>query len=273
MPLETIILEVAGVRSPVRTGGPSTSREAVVFLHGNPGSGEDWEELGSAVSQFARVIAPDMPGFGRAGKPDDFRYTVPGYAEHLGALLERLEVSRAHLVMHDFGGPWGLQWAVRHGDAVASVTLINAGVFVGYRWHWAARLWRTPLLGELSMATATRWSFGMGLRDLPAPFVDRMWRDFDPATRRAVLRLYRATDIDTVAREHAPALRALNLPALVVWGQRDPFITPDFAEQQKQVFPRAQIVMLEHCGHWPFANDPGAVAAPVVKFLKEQVGS
>jgi pimeloyl-ACP methyl ester carboxylesterase len=166
-------------------------RKAWYFYTAIPALVRTGEMLGSAVAGFARVVVPDMPGFGRADKPATFDYTVPGYARHLAGLREQLDVRRVHLVMHDFGGPWGMEWATADPKAVASVTLINAGAFLGYQWHWAARLWRTPLLGELTMDTATRWPFGLPLRNLPPAFLDRMWHDFDSGTRRAVLPLSR----------------------------------------------------------------------------------
>ena len=90
-----------------------------------------------------------MPGFGRADKPRDFQYDVAGYADFLDGLLAELGIDRVHLVLHDLGGPWGLEWATRSPARVASVTLINTGAFIGYRWHILARIWRTPVLGEL----------------------------------------------------------------------------------------------------------------------------
>jgi pimeloyl-ACP methyl ester carboxylesterase len=85
-----------------------------------------------------------MPGFGDAAKPERFDYSAPGYTRHLTALPQRLGVRRAHLVRHDFGVAWGLCWALAHPEQVASLTLVNAGVPPGYRWRWAARVWRTP---------------------------------------------------------------------------------------------------------------------------------
>ncbi|HZE02851.1 MAG TPA: alpha/beta fold hydrolase, partial [Pseudonocardiaceae bacterium] len=78
-------------------------------------------------------------------------YTVDGYARHLGRIIDQLGINRVHLVLHDFGGPWGLTWAADHVDQFASVTLINIGVLRGYRWHYLARIWRTPVLGEFFM--------------------------------------------------------------------------------------------------------------------------
>ena len=56
---------VDGVRSVVLQGGPASSDEAIVFVHGNPGFSRDWEELLERVGEFSRCLAPDMPGFGQ----------------------------------------------------------------------------------------------------------------------------------------------------------------------------------------------------------------
>ncbi|PYO28249.1 MAG: alpha/beta hydrolase [Gemmatimonadetes bacterium] len=276
-PLRAHEIRVNGVRSPVLEGGPSESPEAVVFVHGNPGSTRDWQPLTAAVARFGRAVALDMPGFGRADKPREFEYTVPGYARHLAGALAELRIHRAHLVLHDFGGPWGLSWAAQHPAEFASVTLIDTGVLFGYRWHVLARIWRTPLLGELFQATATRATFRLLLRrgnprGLPRDYVDGMFDDYDAGTRRAVLRLYRATSDPAGAAERlAAALRPLARPALVVWGKHDPYISVTHARRQREVFPDAQIVVLERSGHWPFVDDPSAVAQVVLPFLQQQL--
>ncbi len=277
-PLREGEVRVGGVRSPVLQSGPEESREAVVLVHGNPGSSRDWENLIGRVGPFARAVALDMPGFGRADKPASFDYTVDGYARYLGAALERLGVDRAHLVLHDFGGPWGLTWAAAEPDRFASIVLVNTGVLLGYRWHSLARIWRTPVLGEAFMAASTRsgWRRAMGNtepRGLPLPFVDRMYDDFDWGTRRAVLKLYRATDEPAEAAEElARVLGPLARPALVVWGEHDAFIPVEQAHRQKEVFEDAEIVVLGESGHWPFADDPAGVAEAVVPFLRRATG-
>lgn len=97
MTLSSTEIVVAGVRSPVLQAGPPDATEAVVFVHGNPGPADDWTDLLERVGGFASAIAPDMPGYGSAEKPPDFDSTVPGYAAHLGGLLDQLGVERAHL--------------------------------------------------------------------------------------------------------------------------------------------------------------------------------
>jgi pimeloyl-ACP methyl ester carboxylesterase len=270
-------VSINGVRVPLLEFGPVDADEAAVFIHGNPGSIRDWESLVSGVGEFGRALAMDMPGFGNADKPADFDYSVPGYASFLGKLLAERGVRRAHLVMHDFGGPWGLAWAAAHPQAVASVTCINTGVLSGYRWHYLARIWQTPVLGELFMASTTKTGMRLLLRHgnprgLPAEYFDHVCKTFDRGTRRAVLRLYRSTrNTEDAARQLTEALRPLNLPALVVWGAHDPYISVEFAERQRQVFARAEIRILPGSGHWPFADDRDAVAQAVLPFLRRQL--
>ena len=199
-PVARTRVEVAGARPRLLQAGPEDSPEAVVFVHGNPGSADDWEALiGAAAGAGKRALALDLPDFGETEAPPGFEHTVPGYAGFLAAALRRLGVERAHLAIHDFGGPIGLFWAAAHPDAVASVTLIDTGILPGYRWHTMARIWRTPVLGELFQATATRPAFRYLVnrgepRGLPRPFLEQMYDHYDRRTRRAVLKLYRATD-------------------------------------------------------------------------------
>ena len=267
---------VAAVTSPVLEAGPAEASEAAVFVHGNPGSRTDWRELISAVGGIGRALAMDMPGFGQADKPRDFDYRVASYAEFLQGALEQLGVSRVHLVVHDFGGPFGLLWGLQHADAWASVALIDVGVMPGYRWHAMARRWRTPLLGELVQAWIPRWAWRRAMQSnnpkgLPAQFVDKMYDDYDRATRRAVLALYRATpDPGDAAATLGPALAKLHKPALVVWGAKDPFAGVEYAQRQREFFDVRDTVILPESGHWPFQDDPSAVEHALLVFLRTQ---
>jgi pimeloyl-ACP methyl ester carboxylesterase len=264
---------VGGVQTVFLQAGPTESDEAVVFVHGNPGFSQDWENLLERVGAFSRGVAPDMPGFGDSGKPKSFDYTVGGYAQRLGALLPKLGVRRAHLVLHDFGGPWGLAWALADPGALTSLTLINTGVLPNYSWHYLARIWRAPILGEMFMAGATRPGFHLLLkhgnpRGLPRPFLDAMFDRFDSGTKSAILRLYRATgDPGEMAEKFGDAFRSWNCPTLVIWGAADPYIPVRYAELQRDFFRNAQIHVLRDSGHWPYADDPDGVAAIALPFL------
>jgi pimeloyl-ACP methyl ester carboxylesterase len=157
------------------------------------------------------------------------------------------------------------------------VVLIDVGVLPGYRWHTMAKRWRTPVLGELVQAWIPRrgWRRAMqrsSSRGLPEEFVDKMYDDYDRATRNTVLKLYRATpDPGVVAAEIAAAIAKLRMPALVVWGAEDPYIGVEYAERQREFFAVEDVVVLPESGHWPFQDDPQRVQPLVLDFLRRQL--
>jgi pimeloyl-ACP methyl ester carboxylesterase len=272
-------VEAAGTSSPLIEAGPQDAREAIVFVHGNPGSSSDWTALVDAAGELGRAVAFDMPGFGKAKAPPEFDYHVTSYAGFLQAALAELEIERAHLVLHDFGGPFGLFWGVQHPEAWRSVVLINIGVMPGYTWHSMAKRWRTRGLGELVQAWIPRWAWRRTMqssspRGLPPEFVDKMYDDYDRDTRGTVLRLYRATpDPGNTAAELGSAMAELHKPALVVWGAADPFIGVEYAERQREFFDVQELVILQDSGHWPFQDDPQRVQSAVVAFLRRQLSA
>jgi pimeloyl-ACP methyl ester carboxylesterase len=272
-------IAVGGTQPRLVQAGPADASEAVVFVHGNPGSCDDWVRFVGAAGEHMRAVALDLPDFGETDAPPGFSHDVVGYATFLGQALDALGIDRVHLVVHDFGGPIGLVWAAMHVEQLASVTLIDTGVLPGYRWHRLARVWRTPVLGELFHALATRRAFRMLLnrsepRGLPRAFVDEMYDHYDRRTRSAVLKLYRATDDPGNAAEGFSALMApRDIPALVIWGEHDAYLPAKYAERQRDAFPSADVHVLSASGHWPFADAPETVERLLVEFVRARVGA
>jgi pimeloyl-ACP methyl ester carboxylesterase len=265
---------VAGTRSRLLQAGPAESAEAVVFLHGNPGSADDWARLVGAVGKSGRrAVAFDLPDFGETVAPEGFEHTAPGYAAFVGEALAAVGVERVQLVLHDFGGPIGMVWAAMNPDALAGIVLIDTGVLPGYRWHRLARIWRTPVIGEVFQATATRGAFRRLLnrnepRGLPREFVEEMYDHYDRRTRRAVLKLYRATDDPGSAGvAFAELMAPRDVPALVIWGEHDAYLPASFATRQRDAFPSAEVHVLPASGHWPFADAPETVERLLLEFL------
>jgi len=270
-------MTVDGVSGPLLVGGPQDSREGVVFVHGNPGSEKDWADLADRVSDFARVAAPCLPGFGQAEKPAGFDYSIDGYAAYVGGVIEQLGLERVHLVLHDFGGPFGMRWAQLNPDRLASAVIINTpGVPVGYHWYLLAKVWRTPVAGELLQATAYAPVFRTLIsrgnpKHFPRAEVDRMHHDYDAGTKRAILRLYRATPhMDVYGQAQVEVFAPRRIPALVVWGRTDPYIPVEIGHRQKHAFPDAEVHVLDGSGHWPMLDDPEGVAERVVPFLRSR---
>ena len=273
---ENIFLQ--GIKTPCLLGGEK-SEAGAVFVHGNPGSGSDWKTLLNPLSKFIFVVAPDMPGFGKADKPDDFNYSIEGYKEHLNLLIEELGLKKVDLVIHDFGGAWGLAWAIENADKVNSITLVNIGLMRDYRWHLFAKLWRIPLIGELAMMLPNRLVFKLGLkvgnpRGLPPSYINEIIENFDQKTKRAVLRLYRDTDVSkmnsTLVNKAVESLLPKNIPCLVVWGVADPYVPVKYAEAQKEFFPEAEVILFEDSGHWPFLDDSERFEKVLTDFLRKQ---
>lgn len=270
-------LTVDGITTRVIESGPSTAEEAVVFIHGNPGSARDFDGLVASTGRFARAIAFDIPGLGHADDGPTLDYSTTGAARFIGRVIAQLGVRRVHLVLHDLGGIWGLQWAAGQLAAVRSVTLIDTGVLIGYIGHPLGITWTVPVLGEAEMAAITRAAFkvAIGAQDpLPDRYLDRMYDDFDRPTRCAVLDYYRSIgSTDAIGRRQAALLAPANLPALVIWGARDAFVPDAEAYRQTAAFPDAQIDILPGSGHWPQLDAPQRTQQLVTAFLRDRVHS
>ncbi len=233
----------------------------VLYLHGVPNSSHIWlpflERTGG--------IAPDLPGFGRSAKRGDFDYSIPGYDRWLERFLAHAGVERFRLVVHDWGAV-GLALAQRQPQRVERLVVSNAVPFLpGYRWHWVARIWRRWGLGELAMGATTRWGLGLLSRQasptpgpLPAEFLDEAWSHFDQGTQRAILRLYRSAPEDVLAGA-GRRLDDVVAPALVVWGEEDPYLDPGFADAYAEGLANARVRHVAGAGHWPWIDVPELV--------------
>jgi pimeloyl-ACP methyl ester carboxylesterase len=278
--VRTSRVSVGGVSTRVQQAGPLRARNAVVFVHGSPDSSRDWDDLVAANGRFARTVAFDIPGYGKSDKNAAPIQTTDGAAQYIQGVLDQLGIKRVALVVHDFGGIWGLQWAAKHKRALIGAVLINSGVLIDYVPHPLAVAFATPGAGELVMASTTRPSWRADFRahnppSMPDSFIDRTYDDYDRATRCAILRYYRSSSqtFMTLGRDQAAALKPLNLPALVIWGRLDPYIPFEQAEKQKQAFPSARIEYLDGSGHWPHIDNPKRVRELVVPFLRPSLSA
>jgi pimeloyl-ACP methyl ester carboxylesterase len=240
-----------------------------LYLHGVPTNCDDWVDFLGRSGGFA----VDLPGFGRSGKPAYLTYTIPEYEGFIESYLELVGVEQVQLVMHDWGAV-GLAFAQRYPERVQKLVLIDTVPFLpGYRWHRVARIWRTPVLGELAMGASTRFVVRRASRAsnvtpgaMPAAWLESVLDHFDQGTQRAILRLYRSASPDVLARAGA-GLAELAMPALVAWGAQDPYIPVRFAHEYARVLPNAELEVYEHTGHWAWLDRPELIDR-VVEFLR-----
>jgi haloalkane dehalogenase len=229
-------LEAGGVRSFVREHGEG---DPVVLMHGIPVSSFLYRKVLPLLGERGlRGVAFDLPGLGLAEKPDSFDYRWSGLGRWTGEAVDALGIERCHLLLHDIGGPVGLEWALRNPDRVLSLTVLDTLIDVAhFRRVWTMDLARPPLLGPLWVATirppVARWLFyaqGIGDRSAtPAHEVDAhlalLHRDGGARSFRKIVRGFELTE--EKERFYTDGLRAARWPASILWADRDPALGDD----------------------------------------------
>ena len=241
----------------------------VLLLHGVPDTCAVWRHVTPALAARHRCLAVDLPGFGGSSSSADFDASLDAMARWVEDARVALGADDpVDLVVHDFGGVFGLAWAIRNPVRVRRLVILNTVFFPEYRWHFWARVWRTPLLGELSFGCNTRWGLSLemrrGSRRLPRAHAYEAFVRLTPATTRMILRLYRATDPAAFAAWQQ-GLRSLmaTVPALVLWGDRDPYIDASFADR----FGASEVRRFSDTGHWLQVEEAAAVGNHLARFL------
>ncbi len=130
--------------------------DPVVFFHGNPTSSYLWRNIIPAVTPTHRAIAADMIGMGDSAKPR-LGYSYSDHAAHLHGLLDALDLHNATLVLHDWGGALGFDWAMQNPDRVRAIAFMEtiAPPIMPFPSYEAMgpfgdmfKAWRTPGVGE-----------------------------------------------------------------------------------------------------------------------------
>lgn len=230
-----------------------------------------WRPVMALLSDRARCIAPNLPGFNGTPAPEGFDFSLDHMASYVDDVLDQAGVDGpVTVVVHDFGGPYGLAWAHQNPERVARIVVQNTIFFSDYRWHAWARVWRTPLLGELSMLAMNRWMFGREMRrgspGLTDEHIAQTYANLTPSTRKTVLKLYRATTPSTMGDVEKVVFQLMaERPTLVLWGEKDPYIAAHFAHR----FPTPRVRTFPDAGHWLAIEKPQAYAQELRRFLDE----
>lgn len=251
------------------------SGETILFVHGTPTWSFEWRHLIRALSSTSRCVAPDHLGFGLSDRPRTAPYTPEWHAANFAELVDRMHLERLTLVVHDYGGPIALAWALRRPEQVARLVVINS-------WMWSFR-------GDRGMETKGRIAGGalgrflyrwanLSLRVIaPSAYGDR--RRLTPEIHRQYLD--RFSDRWSRAAVLWPLARALNgsagfydslwerrerlaeIPTLVIWGMKDSAFQPYQLDRWRRALPHARVVEIADAGHWPHEEKPGEVIAAI----------
>ena len=260
-PFESHFLDLEGVRYHYVDEGRG---EPVVMVHGNPTWSFYYRRLIMDLRQSYRVIAPDHVGCGLSDKPQRYDYTLARHIANLETLLERLGLKKITLVVHDWGGPIGMGYAVRHPDRVARLVIFNTVAFWSPEIPWFLRLCRLPIFGPIAIR-------GLNLFAGVAALVGCRHRErmtgevkagylapYDSyANRVAVLRFVQ----DIPVHAGHPAFSVLQAiegglaqfrgrPMLIMWGGRDPVFTKRLLQSWRERFPAAIVREIDDAGHY-----------------------
>jgi pimeloyl-ACP methyl ester carboxylesterase len=256
------------------------SGPAVVCVHGNPTWSFYYRRLLRVLSTDHRVIVPDHLGMGRSDMPSELYYgfDLAARVADFGDLMDHLGVgiSRpATLVVHDWGGAIALTWATRQPHRVGRLVVLNTAAFPmpdGHRFPWLLRPFRVPYLGEALVCGlnapvhGTLW-IGARRQRLPAP-VRRSYRaPYGSWHRRtAVLRFVRDVPVAPGGSTHALLAetdaelhRLADRPALIVWGMRDPVLSPPILDEWRRRLPAAVVHAIADAGHLVLEDAPETV--------------
>lgn len=242
----------------------------VVLIHGYGDTADGWRRVVPELLPHNRVVALDVPPFGRSGDPGVPRL-LDFYRHFFPELLRRLEVDRATVIGHSLGGAIALHMALERPDLVARLGLVApAGLGKAPPWWWHL-LTRPRPVYRVALAVPSPLT-PLVIRHGLKRFLD--WRLFhDPSQlqddiRHLVEMHGTAADLDKLLTAGRCCIesysgrlledsRTLGMPKFMVWGRHDGLVPSEHALAFGRVHPDAAVHVLEDCGHYPHLELPG----------------
>lgn len=259
--------------------------DLVLLLHGFPEFWYSWRHQLPALAQAGyRAVAPDLRGWGETDKPRGVAaYHVDQLIADVAGLIPALGHERAHIVGHDWGG--GLAWyfAHRYPELTRTVTVLNAPHPEGFArvmkahprqmlMSWYMLFFQIPALPEALSRLGNYKAIRASLQHTvhPEAFTDGDIRKYvenvsRPYALTAGLNYYRAALRAGMPRGLAP----LSMPALVIWGEQDPFLLRANAESARPWAPDLKVRYIPDSGHWVQCERPDLVNPHLLAFLRD----
>ncbi len=259
----------------------------VLHVHGNPTWSFYWRSLLATLpGDGFRAIAPDHIGMGRSDKPAaaDYPHTLSRRVADLTAFVDSLQLDEPlSLVVHDWGGPIGLSWAVEHLDAVDRVVILNSAAFplpTDKRIPWTLQAARLPVVGDVAVRRFNAFSLGALVLGSGRLCVDGQARrgllaPYDSPAHRVAVHAF-VQDIPTGPDDPAhPVLVRLaeRLPLLdthpvqIHWGMKDPVFDGGILDHLVGYLPGADVHRYPDAGHYVLEDVPGEIVPQVRGFL------
>lgn len=265
------MVQIAGMRLHLRDEGPRDA-PAIVLLHGIGSSLHTFDDWAERLAGPYRVIRYDLPGAGLSGPDPDGIYSDERAISQLLAVLDSLGVTRATLAGNSIGGRLAWRFAAAHPNRVERLVLISPDGYAspGFDYGKAPQV---PMVLEAMRFALPKWALRPSIeaayadpRALSDAVMDRYHALLlAPGNRQAMLARMR----QTVLVEPGPFLRAIQVPVLLLWGEKDAMIPVSNATDYLAELPHALLVTLPGLGHVPQEEDPAASLGPVLEFLTD----
>ena len=246
----------------------------VVLVHGTPTWAFEWRHVITGLRDTRRVVALDHLGFGLSDRPAGADYRPEGHAARFATFMDHVAGDLpVALVVHDFGGPIALGWALAHPQRVRSVTVINS-------WMWSfdddpVMRRRASMVDGALGRFLYRYANASQRLIMPSAYADkrRLTRDI----HRQYLEVF--PDADSRERVLFALARALRgssayyaglwsqrdrlraVPLSIIWGMRDSAFGPALLQRWTDAFPDAVVTRIDDAGHWPHEEQPALVVA------------
>lgn len=249
----------------------------VFLLHGFMSSSRTWHPIVPHLVDHFRLIAVDFPGFGDSEKPASFRYNREGFAETVCDVMAGLDVPRAHVAGHSYGGAVALVLAADHPERVDRLAVIDT-LSYPYTLPFGTRAALAPVIGTLWFKHLyTRAVFRAYFRNnVYAPGAR-----FDLAAVDAYYNAFRTADAREAAWQVLPSVRdvtslgpkipRVRAPTVIVWGEADPMLPLALALRLAREIPGARLETLPGIGHAPPEENPARTAEILIRHFASEV--
>lgn len=264
-------IEAAGIRTNYHDSGGQGA--PVLLIHGSgPGvsAWANWRLVMPALAQNARVIAPDMVGFGYSERPAGFAYGMDAWVRQAVGLLDALGIARTDLVGNSFGGGLALALAIAHPERVRRLVLMGSvGVSFPITEGLDAVWGYTPSV-ENMRAIMDYFAFYQGLMsdDLARLRFEASARPGVQESYAAMFPAPRQRWVDAMASREED-IRALPHQTLLVHGRDDRVIPLSTSLTLSSWIARSQLHVYGQCGHWTQIEHAARFARLVGDFLAE----
>lgn len=254
--------------------------ETILFVHGTPSWSFDYRNIIKKLKENYRCIAIDHIGFGLSDKSEHYDYSTQNHSKTLEKFVLEKQLDNITLVVHDFGGVIGLNFAIQHPKKIKRMVILNS-------WLWSSKtdpefiklskLLKSPLLPFLyrylnfSPKFILPKSFGENklskrlLKQYTRPFADKTQRNGALGFARSLL-----NDQDWFQKLWDKRQAISNKPTLFIWGMKDPVIKPHYLNKFESGFTNSKTIKLETCGHFPQEEQREMVTNSILNFLADK---